>query len=106
MNFVAELKSAGLYYLKSEWTDGLVHTRKLLPTFYQQQYTEGCLKEEKSYMYKKKTRLFYTGQGTYIIECSDFNNLISETHLWMPNLILRHVYKKRFSFILSHFFLI
>jgi hypothetical protein len=27
--------------------------------------------------------------------------LIRATHLWLQNLILRHVYKERFSFILS-----
>jgi hypothetical protein len=36
-----------------------------------------------------------------ITGCSDFNNLIRATHLWLPNLILRHVYKKRFFLILS-----
>jgi hypothetical protein len=29
-----------------------------------------------------------------------FNNLI-RAHLWLPTLILKHVYKERFSFILS-----
>jgi hypothetical protein len=36
-----------------------------------------------------------------ILWCSDFNNLIRATHLLLPNLILRHVYKERFFFILS-----
>ena len=47
------------------------------------------------------TRMDYCLLYEYKLGCSDFNNLIRATHLWQPDLILRHVYKKRFSFILS-----
>ncbi len=35
--------------------------------------------------------------------CNDFNNLVMQTLWWLPNKILRHIHKKRFSIFLSRF---
>jgi hypothetical protein len=34
---------------------------------------------------------------------NDFNNLVLPGHWWLQNLILRHIYKKKFSLFLSRF---
>jgi hypothetical protein len=33
--------------------------------------------------------------STWKIGCSDFNNLIRATHLWLPNLILRQIHAQK-----------
>ncbi len=53
--------------------------------------------ETVSHMYKCGS---YTGST---LGYNDFNNLVMQTLWWLPNKILRHIHKKRFSVFLSRF---
>ncbi len=39
----------------------------------------------------------------YTLGYNDFNNFVMQTLWWLPNKILRHIHKKRFSVFLSQF---
>ncbi len=41
--------------------------------------------------------------GVFSVGYNDFNNLDMQTLWWLPNKILRHIHKKRFSVCLSRF---